>query len=179
MKRHEKKKWRKVQKIPHWKAKRYAKLYREYSEKGTLYGKVPNALVLKKVRFVKNRAGKYPRAEEKLEAEFAERRRVGDPVSGMWLQARMKQIVIEMAETEEEKKRASTFKASERWLRSFAKRWGLSYRKKTNRKSRSSIRRSLAVRKFHWFAIYKARLYPSKRSEEWKKMVDEGHQLTK
>ena len=101
MKRHEKKKWRKVQKIPHWKAKRYAKLYREYSEKGTLYGKVPNASVLKKVRFVKNKAGKYPRAEEKLEAEFAERRRVGDPVSGMWLQARMKQIVIEMAETEE------------------------------------------------------------------------------
>ena len=76
LKRHEKKKWRKLQNIPHWKAKRYAKLYREYSEKGTLYGKVPNALVLKKVRFVKNRAGKYPRAEEKLEAEFAERRRV-------------------------------------------------------------------------------------------------------
>ncbi len=94
------------------------------------------------------------------------------------MRARMKQLAGECATTEEERKRAAAFKAGQRWLIAFTRRWGLSWRKKTNKKSQSAIRRSLKVRHFHWFAIYKARLYPSKRSEEWKEMVKNGHPLT-
>ena len=75
-------------------------------------------------------------------------------------------------------KKRDDFKASERWLIGFCDRKGLSYRKRTNKKSRSAIMRSLKVRKFHWFAIYKVRKLPSKRSDEWKRMVEEEHPLT-
>ena len=83
-----------------------------------------------------------------------ERRSVGDKVLGLWIRERMKEIVNSLVQTEEEKKQAAEFVASKNWLTGFAKRWELSYRKKTNRKSQSAIRRSLKVRKFHWFAMY-------------------------
>ena len=73
---------------------------------------------LRKVRVVKNRKANFPDAEEKLEAEVAKRRCVGD-VSGLWLKARMKQIVVELADTEPDKRKASEFKASNNWLQCF------------------------------------------------------------
>ena len=117
-------------------------------------------------------------AEEKLEAEILERRIVGDRVSGRWMRARMKELAVECANTEEKRIKAAEFKTSPIWLDSFARRWGLSWHKRTNKKCKSAIKRSLKVRNFHWFAIYKARLYPSKRSEEWKEMIKNGHPLT-
>ena len=134
---------------------------------------------LRKIRVVKNRKSNFPDAEENLEAEVAKRRSVGDKVGGLWLKAWMKQIVVELADTEQDKRKASKFKASNNWLLGFSKRWSLSYRKKTNRKSRSLIKRSLKVRKFHWFAMYKARLLPSKKSQEWADMIEDEDPLTK
>ena len=107
----------------------------------------------------------------------SERRRVGDQVEGRWLKARMKFHVKNNA-GEDQKERAEKFNTSDKWLNGFAKRKGLSYRKKTNKKSLSAIKRSLRVRRFHWYAIYKARLLPPKRSAEWKKMVEDKDPLT-
>ena len=108
----------------------------------------------------------------------SERRRVGDQVEGRWLKARMKFHVKNNA-GEDRKEKAKKFKASDTWLNGFAKRKGISYRKKTKKKSLSAIRRSLRVRRFHCrYALYKARLLPSKRSAEWKKMVEDKDPLT-
>ena len=178
-KKGEKKPWRLQQKIPLWRVKRYAKLYREYEFRGTVYGKILSKKELRKIRVVKNRKSNFPDAEENLEAEVAKRRSVGDKVGGLWLKAWMKQIVVGLADTEQDKRKASEFKASNNWLLGFSKRWSLSYRKKTNRKSRPSIKRSLKVRKFHWFAMYKARLLPSKTSQEWADMIEDEDPLTK
>ena len=76
------------------------------------------------------------------------------------------------------KTKRDNFKASDKWLKNFTDRKGLSYRKRTNKKSRSSIMRSLKVRRFHWFAMYKVRKLPSSRSAEWRRMVREKHPLT-
>ena len=180
LKKGEKKKWKEKMGIASWKSKRYAALYREYSAHGTVYGKVLSLQQISQsggsVR--SGRKGVFHVAEEKLEAEILERRKVGDRVSGRWMRARMKELAVECANTEKERIKAAAFKASGRWLKDFALRWGLSWRKRTNKKCKSAIKRSLKVRNFHWFAIYKARLYPSKRSEEWKEMIKNGHPLT-
>ena len=46
------------------------------------------------------------------------------------------------------------FKASNKWLSGFAKRWGVSKQKKTNKKSKSIEERMPQIRNFHWYTIY-------------------------
>ena len=50
------------------------------------------------------------------------------------------------------------FKASNRWLQGYKKRWGISRQKKTNKKNKSTKERIPQVSNFHYWAIYKMRL---------------------
>ena len=52
------------------------------------------------------------------------------------------------------KNKDGDFKASCKWLSGFAKRWGVSKQKKTNKKSRSLEERMPQIRNFHWYTIY-------------------------
>ena len=73
----------------------------------------------------------------------------------------MTQFVAKTPNADPEK--IKKFKASNRWLQGFQERKGVSVRVQTNKKSRSQFKRSRLVRNFHWFAMYKAPLEPSKR----------------
>ena len=47
------------------------------------------------------------------------------------------------------------FKASDKWLHNFTKRWGITkQKKKTNKKSLSIEERLPLVQNFHWWSIY-------------------------
>ena len=92
---------------------------------------------LKLTRLWKENACHWPRQEDKLVVEVQDLRKVGDRVSGMWMKARMKQLVdtdFKDATGDIARKRDS-FKASGRWLEAFADRKGLSYKKKRTRKA--------------------------------------------
>ena len=142
-------------------------MYREYETKGTINGKILTYEQMKKLKTPYNRKPMFHEAEEHLYVEFCEHRKVGDKVSGLWLRARMEQLAKEHATTPTKKALALSFKASYSWLSRFARDYKVSYRKKTNKKSQSAIKRSKKVRRFHWYAIYKARLLPSKRSPKY------------
>ena len=53
---------------------------------------------------------------------------------------------------------SGSFKASDNWLSKFTHRYGISKKKKTNKKSKSIEERLPAVRNFHWWAIYQMTL---------------------
>ena len=52
------------------------------------------------------------------------------------------------------KNKDGDFKASNKWLSGFTKRWGVSKQKKTNKKSKSLEERMPQIRNFHWYTIY-------------------------
>ena len=79
--------------------------------------------------------------------------------SSLWnvtIRRLMKQFVSESG-----KDPTGSFKASNMWLSKFTHRYGISKQKKTNKKSKSIEERLLAVRNFHWWAIYQMALEKS------------------
>ena len=157
-------------------------MYREYSTAGKVRGRIVTHENLRRPRVVPDQKPWFPQQEAELVREFGERRKVGDRVTGKWLKAKMKLLVNRARPSMNamQLKKADRFKASlrDRWLTRCAKENGMSYRKKTNNKAKSAIMRSAKVRRFHWFCAYKARLLPSKRSAEWKRMVRNRDPLT-
>ena len=97
----------------------------------------------------------------KLVAKFTELRKVGIPVDGPYLKAKMLEYVKQ--DKNQDKDKVKEFKASNPWLRGFCERHGISVRVQTNKKSKSAFTRSRLVRNFHWFMIYKAALSYSDR----------------
>ncbi len=142
---------------------RYAKKYRESLRKGTIRGKVVGVDELKtKTRvMVPNARVAFPASEEKLVEKFTELRKVGIPVDGPYLKAKMLEYVKK--DKNEDAEKIQNFKASNSWLSGFCKRHGISVRVQTNKKSKSAFTRSRMVRNFHWFMIYKAPLSYSDR----------------
>lgn len=80
----------------------------------------------------------HDKAEKVLHREFLAARSAGRPVSGLWLRTRMRQLV-----------NSPDFKASAGWLRGFCRRYNLSFRKKTNGKSKSLAERLPQIRQWH------------------------------
>ena len=97
----------------------------------------------------------FKESEAKLVDKFTELRKVGIPVNGPYLKAKMLKNV--------KKEKIQNFKASDTWLKGFCERHGISVRVQTNKKSKSAFKRSRMVRNFHWFMIYKAPLSYSDR----------------
>ena len=52
------------------------------------------------------------------------------------------------------------FKASNRWVQGFNKRFGITLQRKTNKKSKSLTERLPKIKNFHWYAIYQMALEP-------------------
>lgn len=161
-----KKKYLDKHKIPKWKAQRYARLWKEYSTFGTIEGRTYSVQFLReRVYLQKGRRGKWHEDEERLYEWFLERRRNGVRVSGLWLRAKMIEFVEERRVNEPN---IHECKGNQAWLGRFCKRWEVSYQQQTNKKSRSSIARSVKVRNFHWYAMYQAPLEYSKRHALYK-----------
>ena len=97
----------------------------------------------------------FKESEAKLVDKFTELRKVGIPVNGPYLKAKMLKYV--------KKEKIQNFKANDTWLKGFCERHGISVRVQTNKKSKSAFKRSRMVRNFHWFMIYKAPLSYSDR----------------
>ena len=100
----------------------------------------------------------FKESEAKLVDKFTELRKVGIPVNGPYLKAKMLKYV-----KKEKKEKTQNFKASDTWLKGFFERYGINVRVQTNKKSKSAFERSRMVRNFHWFMIYKAPLSYSDR----------------
>ena len=83
-------------------------------------------------------------------------RKVGIPVDGPYLQAKMLQLVPETPGADPVK--VKNFKATDKWLQGFKKRKGISVRVQINKKSRSQFKRSRMVRNFHYYTMYNAPL---------------------
>ena len=133
------------------------------SKEGTIKDKVVGVDKMKeKSRVLKpNHRVAFPLSEIKLVEKFRELRKVGIPVTGPYLRAKMLKYVKK--EKNQSKEKIKKFQASDMWLKGFCERHGISVRVQTNKKSRSAIKRSRMVRNFHWFMIYKAALSYSDR----------------
>ena len=106
---------------------------------------------------------KFPECEEKLFERFKELRKVGIQVDGNYLKAKMLDIVSEDKNAAKDPVKVKKFQASNRWREGFCERYGISLRFATNKKSRSTFKRSRMVRNFHWFVMYKVALTYSDR----------------
>ncbi len=99
--------------------------------------------------------------EAKLVDKFTELRKVGIPVNGPYLKAKMLKYVKKEKNQKQEKNQ--NFNASDTWLKGFCERHGISVRIQTNKKSKTGFKWSRMVPNFHWFMIYKALLSYSDR----------------
>ena len=146
--------------------RRYAKKYRNARDKGEISGKVVTSEELNtKSRIMKKDVRvNFPEAENLLLTKFSELRKVGIPVDGPYLKAKMLKYVKK--EKNVDKKKIEGFKASESWLQGFMRRKGISVRVQTNKKSKSGFKRSRLVRNFHWYCMYEAPLKHSKRKKQ-------------
>mgnify|MGYP001207066422 CR=1 FL=1 len=124
---------------------------------------IVSATDLQHVRLFKPSPGRWPWAEDQLYETFKELRRVGIPVDGNYLKAKMLEFVKKTPGADPDK--VKKFKASDMWLKGFKTRKNVSYRVQTNKKSRSQFKRSRFVRNFHWYVMYKAALTPSDRKK--------------
>ena len=106
---------------------------------------------------------KFPNAEKKLLKKIRKLRKVGIPVSGPYVQAKMLKYV--QKDKSLDKKKVKAFKASNKWLQGFKERNGISVRVRTNKKSRSNFKRSHMVRNFHWNMMYQLPLSYSDRKK--------------
>ena len=116
---------------------------------------------MKKTRIFKKSTVLFPKSEKKLIKKFRQFRKVGVPVSGPYLQAKMLQYVAK--EKDADPKKVKAFKASAMWLQGFMQRKGISVRTRTNKKSRSAIKRSRLMRNWHWNIMYNLPYQFSKR----------------
>ena len=119
---------------------------------GQIQGKTLTRTDLRKTRISKKSRAFFPRSEKKLVSKIRKLRKVGIPVSGPYLQAKMLKYVAKEEDADEAKKKA--FKASNRWLQNFMERNGISVRVRTNKKSRSAFTRSRLMRNWHWNIMY-------------------------
>ena len=70
----------------------------------------------------------------KLVDKFTELRKVGIPVNGPYLKAKM--LKYAKKEKKQKKEKIQNFKASDTWLKGFCERHGISVRVQTNKKSK-------------------------------------------
>ena len=124
---------------------------------------------MKKTRIFKKSTVLFPKSEKKLIKKFRQFRKVGVPVSGPYLQAKMLQYVAK--EKDADPKKVKAFKASAMWLQGFMQRKGISVRTRTNKKSRSAIKRSRLMRNWHWNIMYNLPYQFSKRKSFWNSCI--------
>ena len=120
----------------------------ELKEQAKMIGKVAKS----KRNFTwleKNKQGKYPEIEKKLQKIILDKRMNGFAVHGTYIKLKMKLLVNEANVPD-----CATFKASNGWLAGFLKRHRLTSQKKTNKKNKSVKERIPKVRKFHQYAVY-------------------------
>ena len=127
--------------------RKFAKKYREMKEEGQIKGVTLTVTDLRKTRIVKASKVYFPKSEKRLVRKFRKLRKVGIPVSGPYLRAKMLKYIKQEKNADQNKVKA--FKASDKWLSGFMEREGISVRARTNKKSRSAIKRSRWVRNWH------------------------------
>ena len=103
----------------------------------------------------KRKLGKFDNQEKKLFREFKIRRAKGLVVDGEWFRSKMKMLVKEGDDPNKD-----NFKASNKWIGGFNKRFGITLQRKTNSKSKSLTERLPKIKNFHWYAIYQMALEP-------------------
>ena len=139
----------------------YAAKYREMKKEGQIKGVTLSVTDLRKTRIFKESRVFFPKSEKKLLKKFRKLRKVGVPVSGPYLQAKMLQYVAQ--EKDANPKKVKAFKATGKWLQGFMRRKGITIRSRTNKKSRSAIKRSRLMRNWHWNIMYNLPYQFSKR----------------
>ena len=87
----------------------------------------------------------FAAAETELHAEYRAKRKRGERVSGQWLRISMKRLVREHYGDDA----ADGFKASKLWLRHFARRFGISLRRKSNAKAEPVEVRLPKIKRWH------------------------------
>ena len=87
----------------------------------------------------------FAAAETELHAGYRAKRRGGERVSGQWLRISMKRLVREFYGDDA----ADGFKASKLWLRQFARRFGISLRRKSNAKAEPVEMRLPKIKRWH------------------------------
>ena len=92
---------------------------------------------------------RFEEEEKALHKKYKARRARGLVVDSHYLQSQMRIIVKNSGKNTDGK-----FKASNKWLFNFTKRWGISKQKTTNKKSKSLEERLPKIRDFHWYTIY-------------------------
>lgn len=97
-------------------------------------------------------ARKFAAAEAELHKLYREKRAKGIRVTGYWLRVQMRRHVSDIYGQQA----ASKFKASSMWLASFAGRYNMSLRVRTNKKNMSVLERATKCKR--WHARFRRRL---------------------
>ena len=87
---------------------------------------------------------RFPDQETKLHEKFCERRDEGWKCGGRWLKAKMKYFL-----RKDKLNGYENFKASDHWFTNFKRRYEISFRAASNKKSKSTEERLPQVRNFH------------------------------
>ena len=93
----------------------------------------------------RGRAPPFAAVEVELHKRYRDKRTRGERVTGQWLRVSMKRLVREFAGADV----ADGFKASKWWLRSFARRFGMSLRRKSNSRAESVLVRLPKIKRWH------------------------------
>ena len=93
----------------------------------------------------RGRAPPFAAVEMELHKRYREKRKRGERVWGQWLRVSMKRLVRELGGDAA----AASFKATKWWLRSFARRFGMSLRRKSNSRAESVLVRLPKIKRWH------------------------------
>ncbi len=94
--------------------------------------------------------GRFPKQEEKVFHMFVERRMQGLVVKGMWLRKKMLELVREEQPSWGKDQNAwQKFQATDRWIKNFSRRFGITNRQRSNKKPKTAKEREKQVQKFH------------------------------
>ena len=93
----------------------------------------------------RGRAPPFAAVEVETHKHYRDRRKRGERVSGQWLRVTMKRLVRKLCGDAA----ADSFKASKWWLRSFARRFGISLRRKSNSRAESVLVRLPKIKRWH------------------------------
>ena len=120
--------------------------------------------------FSKKRTGIFPEAEKKLFDAFRNRRNKGLKVTGRWLKAKMRFIVLKSEARYDPVKH----KFADMWLNGFLRRFKISLQRRSNKKNKTVWARIHLVSNFHCYCIYQFATerpedqhFPESDSEGW------------
>ena len=93
----------------------------------------------------RGRAPPFAAVEVEVHKRYRDKRKRGERVTGQWLRVTMKRLVREFCGDAA----ADSFKATKWWLRSFARRFGISLRRKSNSRAESVLVCLPKIKRWH------------------------------